>query len=263
MQFCTGHQGTFPHPTPSTFLPWVSESTRNPVLATDPCVKVSSALQPRWGLKASLHVPSLPWAVSLPFSTLFSVTNLPCWVCGKQLEGFHACSVLLLLYPPQQAWIYSNLPFIFLVFFLLFSAASYDFSFLADSGLEICLSSSPVLPPAVTLPTPRACFPQAHGDVLGRTWWKAAAFSVGGLPPLPNYPPNLQKAAGASAASPRRCRHSREEHWGAVPTASMQLLTLLRAFPGKKRLRSLCQSRRDVGSASKLQPCLGLEHPPF
>lgn len=150
------------------------------------------------------------------------------------------------------------------VFFLLFSAASYDFSFLADSGLEICLSSSPVLPPAVTLPVPRTCFPQARGDVLGRTRWKAAAFSVGGLPLLPNYPLNLQKAAGASAASPRGCRDSREEHWGAVPTASMQLLTLPWAFPGKKkRLRSLCQSRRDVGSASKLQPCLGLEHPPF
>lgn len=122
MQFFAGHQGTFPHPTPSTFPPWVSESTQNLMLATDLRVEVSSALRPLWGMKASFHVPSLPWAISLPFSTLFPATNLPCWVCGKQLEGFHACSVLLLLYPPQQAWIYSNLPFFFLVFFFFFSA---------------------------------------------------------------------------------------------------------------------------------------------
>lgn len=118
-------QGTFPHPTPSTSLPCVSESTRNLAPSTGLHEEVSSALWPHWRLKASLHVPSLPWPVSFPLSALFPVTNLPCRVCGKQLEEFHACSVLLLLYPPSAGLDLFKSPFLFLFFF-----SSFQYSFL-------------------------------------------------------------------------------------------------------------------------------------
>lgn len=108
-----GHFPIQPRPRPHR----VSESTQNPVLATGPHAEVSSALRPRWRLRASLHVPSLLWPILLPFSTLFPVTNLLCRVCGKQLEGFHACSVFLLLYPPSAGLDLFKTPLLFLFFF--------------------------------------------------------------------------------------------------------------------------------------------------
>lgn len=56
----------------------------------------------------------------------------------------------------------------FLYFFHLLSVASYNFSFLADSRLEICVS------PAVTLHVPWSCFPQARGGLVWIPEWKAA-----------------------------------------------------------------------------------------
>lgn len=84
-------------------------------------------------------------------------------------------------------------------------------------------------------------------DTLSTAQWKAAAFSVGGLPPLTNYPLSLPKAVGVSASSPHRCRHTSEEHWGALPTASMQLLTLPWDFPGKSGCNPCVRAARTWG----------------
>lgn len=208
--------------------------------------KSSTGHRPLCG--GQLSLPTVLEAEGIPPRTLPSLARLTPFLCFISCDKFAVpglwkaagmVSCLQCFSPslsPSAGLDLFKSPFLF-SFSLLFSAASYNFSFLADLGLEICLSSSMVLPPAVTFHVPWACLPQAYGGVLRRAQQKAAAFSEGGLPPLPNYLLNIPKALEASAALLRRCRHIRE-HWDATFAASMQDFTLPWAFPEK----SYCNS---------------------
>jgi len=128
----------------------------------------------------------------------------------------------------------------------LFRAASHNFSFLADMGLEICLSSSPVLPPAVTLHAPWAC---AWRCAMKTTVESCCLFSRK-APTAPKLLPQPPRCGGGMGCF----TPTKAEKAGALCLRHLHSLSPSHGLFQEKAVTPLCQSHQDTGSASPPSP---------